>query len=140
MESAMAKARKKSTTLKATADELAGLQHGFDFISWQTFVAQNLPAVRQLTVDDKKVAIVRVGKTKYGLRKGWGRNEFVQFALQMVCEGYPPRDNNITQLTKDVNKFLDDYPEYRRARLGKITRRMVQRVLDQMRVLGRMRP
>jgi hypothetical protein len=139
----MAKARKRTTTLEATADELAGLQdlHGFDFISWQTFVAQNLPAVRLLTVDDKKVAIVRVGKTKYGrLRKGWGRNEFVQFAIQMVCEGNPPRDNNITRLTKDVKKFLDDYPEYRRARLGKITRRMVQRVLDLMRELGRMRP
>jgi hypothetical protein len=111
----MAKARKKST-------------------------AAPLARPTQITVDDKKVAIVRTMKTKHGLRKSWGRNEFVQFGIQMVCEGYPPRDINITQLTKDVSKFLDDYPPYQLARLGKITRRMVQRVLDLMRMLGRMRP
>jgi hypothetical protein len=84
----------------------------------------------KLTVD---AAVIKPKRNQYGRpRRNWGRNEWVQLAIQTVCEGDPPRHINITQLTKDVNKWLDSNAEYRATKLGPILRRMVQRVLDEM--------
>jgi hypothetical protein len=77
--------------------------------------------------------VVPAGERHHGRRATWGKFEFVQMAIQALCEprrlplgGYP-------KLTKDINAWLDNNDQWRQLNKGTVHEKTVRRVFPKVR-------
>jgi hypothetical protein len=68
--------------------------------------------------DGCQLSVIRPRKTKHGPRPRRGKNEFAQYAIQVLN---PSKDITDKKLLHDVNYWLDNNPDYRATGLGKIS-------------------
>jgi len=89
--------------------------------------------VNTITIDESRIAVVRHSNTKQGgPRKKWREIEFAQLAVQFLYGASPSKNIDHSKLTREVNDFLRDYPDYRATGLGEISRPTVVRALKKV--------
>ena len=57
--------------------------------------------------------VIRARKTRYGPKPEWGRIHFAQATILDIYPAGPPRNVNLSQLTREVNAKLSQNPEWR---------------------------
>jgi len=76
------------------------------------------------------VVAIRTGKTKHGPRGHWRELEFAQLAIQSLHGAPPPKHLDQSKLTRDVNAWLKNNPDWD---YGEISRPTVVRALRKVR-------
>ena len=76
------------------------------------------------------VIVIRTGKTKHGPRGNWRELEFAQLAIQSLHGAPPPKHLDRSKLTRDVNAWLKNNPDWD---YGEISRPTVPRALKKVR-------
>ena len=90
----------------------------------------------EFLIDEKGIAVIRPPKTKHGPRKNWREIEFAQLAIQALYGATPPKVLNGTKLTRRINDWLKDNPDWRSSGYGnqdgEISKRTVLRALKKV--------
>jgi hypothetical protein len=78
--------------------------------------------------------VIRAARSPYGARPRWGRVEYAQAAIAALCpDGTISPNFNVSKLTRDVQKRLDEDPGYRATGLRPVSRQTVLRALERLR-------
>jgi hypothetical protein len=90
-----------------------------------------------ITVDAKTsiavdAAVIRPASTKHGPRQNWRELEFAQLAIQALRGSNPPKHQDYSKLTRDVNEWLQNDPDWRARGFGEISRPTVLRALKKV--------
>lgn len=87
------------------------------------------PTRPALHVELGNIAVIRPARHKHGRREKWRELEFAQLAIQALQGANPSKYQDLKELTREVNEWLQNNPEWLSSRLGKVSKPTVERAL-----------